>query len=158
MKALFEGRLYFAPAVFYSLKGYKVTFSRYAYPPDPNAQDNNTTLHTFEIAPMLQYDFSDQPGHLFIKAGPSIDFQIAGKEKFNLLSGGSVDRSMKFSFGDYGRFGTSAIAQFGYETGSGFILFAQYTHGLGSINNFDEGPKIRHRVWGISLGKYFGAK
>jgi len=49
MKVPFEGNLYFAPAAFYSMKGYKVTFNKPSLPPDPIALDNNTTLHNFEL-------------------------------------------------------------------------------------------------------------
>ena len=53
-----------------------------AFPPDTAAIDNNTTIHTFELASLLQYNLGKQPYHFFIKAGPSLDFQLFGKEKF----------------------------------------------------------------------------
>src|SRR5262245_44036121 len=34
LKVPFENKLFFAPAVFYSLKGYKVKFNEISYPPD----------------------------------------------------------------------------------------------------------------------------
>jgi Outer membrane protein beta-barrel domain len=155
MRAQFEGRLYFAPAVFYSMKGYKVALTVPSYPPDSGAVDNDVTLHTFEIAPMLQYNFSEGPGHFFIKAGPSIDIQISGKEKFNTVLGATVDRKMKFSYGDYGHFGANLILQAGYESSAGYLFAVQYTHGVGSIVNTDNGPTVSHRVIGITIGKYF---
>ena len=158
IKIPFENKLYFSPSVFYSMKGYKVTFTRFALLPDADAKDNNTTIHTFEIAPMLQYDFSNEPGHAFIKAGPSMDLQLIGREKFNLMAGGSVNRKMKFSFGDYGYVAMNLLGQLGYETSSGFIIFAQYSHGLASISNLDGGPVIKHRAYGISIGKYLNRK
>ena len=48
MKVPFEGNLYFAPAVFYSMKGYKAAFNRVSLPPDSFAVDNNTTFHNFK--------------------------------------------------------------------------------------------------------------
>jgi Outer membrane protein beta-barrel domain len=158
MKVPFEGNLYFAPAAMYSLKGYKVTYTQFSALPDVNAKNNNTTLHTFELAALLQFDLSTNPGHFFIKAGPSLDFQLIGKEKFDLLSGGSVKRNMKFSYGDYGHYSANMLGQFGYETRNSLLIFAQYTYGLASINNFDGGPNIRHRVFGISVGKYLDKK
>lgn len=158
LKVPFEGNLSFSPVVFYSMKGYKVTFTNYAFPPDVDAKDNNTTIHTFELAGLLQYDFNSEPSHFFIKGGPSLDFQLFGHETYNLMSGGSVDRNMKFSYTDYGHFSANMLAQFGYETGSGLILFAQYSFGLASINNADYGPEIRHRIYGISIGKYINSK
>src|SRR6185436_5588214 len=94
LKVPFESRLYFTPSFFYSMKGYKVTFNQFSSPPDVNAADNNTKVHCFEIAPLLQVDLGTQPDHLFIKAGPSMDVQAFGHEKYNLRSGGSVDRKM----------------------------------------------------------------
>ncbi len=158
MKVPFEGNIYFAPAVFYSLKGYHVNFIQFVFPPDADAINNNTTLHTFELAPMLQVDLGSNPNHFFIKAGPSLDFQLSGKESFELETGEQVDRSMKFSYGDYGRVAANLIGQFGFETGGGFLVYTQYSHGVGSINNADEGPRIRHRVYGLTIGKYFKNK
>ena len=158
LKVPFDNKLFFAPAGFYSMKGYKVTFAEFTFPPDVNAKDNNTTIHTFELAALLQYDLGDKPGHAYIKAGPSLDFHLFGKEKYNLMNGSSVSRNMKFSNGDYGHFSANLLAQFGYETGGGFFIFAQYTHGMASTNNADGGPKIRHRAYGISIGKYLNRK
>ncbi len=158
LKVPFENKLFFAPAAFYSMKGYKVTFSEFAFPPDTNAVNNNTTIHTFELAALLQYDFGSQPGHVFIKAGPSLDFHLFGKETYNLMAGGTVSQNMKFSNGDYGHFSANMLAQIGYETSGGFMFFAQYTHGMASTNNADGGPKIRHRAYGISIGKYLNRK
>jgi Outer membrane protein beta-barrel domain len=158
LKIPFETRLFFSPAAFYSLKGYKVKFNRPSYPPDSLAIDNNTIIHTFELAFLLQFDLGKQPDHFFIKAGPSLDFQIAGREKFNLQNGSSVDRRMVYSFGEYGHYSVSLLTQLGFETHSGFVVFAQYTLGLSNISNADYGPQIKHRTIGISVGKYFNKK
>ena len=158
LRVQFENKLFFSPAAFYSLKGYKATFSRPSSPPDTAAMDNDVTLHTFELAPLFQYNFSNEPGHFFIKAGPSIDLQLFGKETFNLNGGGSVSRNLKFSYNDYGHFGANLLLHFGYETENGLIIFAHYTHGFGSIVNTDNGPRVFHRAAGISIGKYFTRK
>jgi hypothetical protein len=157
-KIPFDVNLYFSPAAFYSLKGYKVQFNQKAFPPDTMALDNNTTIHTFELAFLLQYDLGKEANHCFIKLGPSLDFQLLGKEKFNLKNNTAINRDMTFDFSHYGRYAASALIQFGYESASGLFLFGQYTHGLGSINNADGGPSIRHRVYGISVGKYINRK
>jgi hypothetical protein len=154
LKVPFEGKLYFAPAAFYSLKGYKVTLNEKAFPPDTTANDNNTTLHTFELAALLQIDLGKNPSHLFIRLGPSIDIQLAGKEKFNTKNGTAVNRSMKFGFDNYGYFGANVLLQFGYEMKQGISIAALYGHGIGSINNADYGPSIRHRAYGLTLCKY----
>ncbi|MEI9944524.1 MAG: porin family protein [Chitinophagaceae bacterium] len=157
-KIPFENHLYFSPAAFYSLKGYKVKFNQRAFPPDLKAIDNDVTLHTFELAFLLQYDFSMQANHFFLKLGPSLDFQLSGREKFNLENGNKVSRKMVFQYTDYGRYAANMLLHLGYETSNGLIISAQYSHGLASINNADGGPGIRHRVYGISIGKYIGKK
>jgi hypothetical protein len=153
-KVPFEGRIYFAPSAFYSLKGYKVAFNQRAYPPDTLATDNNATIHTFELAALLQVDFGKKTNHLFLRGGPSLDFQLRGKEKFNLKNGTSVNRNMTFGFDKYGHYGANLLLQFGYETKNGISINAMYGHGIGSINNADYGPTIRHRTYGLSIGKY----
>ncbi|MEP7375031.1 MAG: porin family protein [Chitinophagaceae bacterium] len=158
LKVPFDDKLYFAPTAFYSLKGYKVKFNQRSYFPDSLAVDNNTTIHTFELAPLLQYDFSNQPGHFFVKFGPSIDFQLSGKEKYNRSDRTTVDRKMGFSFTRYGHYAANFITQLGYETKDGLLLFAQYSHGIGKTTNADGGPGIWHRVIGISIGKYIDKK
>jgi hypothetical protein len=155
VKALFENRLYFSPAAYYSLKGYKVTFNMPSFPPATDAINNETTIHTLEIAPLLHYDFSPKPAHFFIKAGPAFDLVFAGHEKFDTKDRKHIDRSMKFSFADYGRITGQLVFHFGYETVNGFFVFAHYGRGFGSLNNADDGPRIKHRIAGISGGWYF---
>jgi hypothetical protein len=157
-KILFENHLFFSPAAFYSFKGYKVKFNRYAFPPDTAATNNNTSIHTFELAFLLQFDLGNKPSHFFIKAGPSLDFQLTGKEKFNLKTGGTVNRNMNYDYTAYGHYSANMIMQLGFEIGKGFMIFGQYTLGLTNLNNADAGPNIRHRAYGISLGKYFNNK
>ncbi len=158
LKIPFENKLYFSPAAFYSLKGYKVKLNQPSFPPDTLAIDNNTTIHTFELAVLLQYDFSSRPNHFFLKFGPSLDFQLYGKEKYNRSNNTHVDQNMNFSFTEYGRYGANLLLQVGYETSNGILISGQYTQGAGSINNADYGPGIWHRVFGISIGKYLGKK
>lgn len=158
MKVPFDGFLYFAPAAFYSMKGYDVTYNLYNSLPDINAKDNSTRFHTFELAALLQFDLSPKPNHVFIKAGPSLDFMISATEKFNLISGGTVSRKMKFGPGEYGRYSANLLAQLGYETAGGFLIFAQFTHSPANLSNRDGGPSIKHKVFGLTIGKYFSRK
>jgi hypothetical protein len=158
LKIPFENKLYFSPALFYSLKGYKVTLKAPAFPPDTNAVDNNTTWHTAELAFMLQYDLSKKANHFFMKLGPSLDFQLSGTEKFTQEDNSTVNQKIVFDFTRYGRYAANMIIQLGYETKSGFFVFGQYSHGLGSVNNADNGPRIRHRVLNLSMGIYLSRK
>lgn len=160
VKVPFDNQLYFFPSIYYSLKGYKVDLKDPSFPPGPNALNNNTTIHTIEICPMLQLDLSNKPSHPYIRFGPAVDFAFSGKESFDTLSNGGTpvrfSHPMVFSFGDYGRYTASANLHLGYESEKGFTVFAFYEHGFGSLNNADKGPKIFHRIWGISLGWMFG--
>ncbi len=154
-KIEFENHLYFSPAIYYSLKGYKVTLDQAAAPPDPTAINNNVNVHTIETAFLLQYDFSKKSSHFFVKLGPSLDFQIIGKEKFDRVDGTKENRNMTYGYASYGRYAASAIVHIGYEMSNNIFLSANYTHGLTNLNNADAGPSISYRVAGITIGKYF---
>ena len=159
VKVPFDNQLYFFPSVYYSLKGYKVTLNDPSFPPTQFAKNNNTTLHTVAIAPLFQIDFTKTASHPFIRFGPSVDFAFSGKESFDTVSrtgvSGAVNRPMVFSFGDYGRITAQGVVHLGYETESGLMLFAFYEHGFGSLNNADGGPRILHRIAGVSVGWMF---
>jgi hypothetical protein len=157
-KVPFENKLYLAPELFYSLKGYKVVFNQFLYPPGPEAKDNNTTIHSIEVAGLLQADLGSQPSHFFLKGGLSLDFQLFGNEKFKTLSGEMIDRKMKYDFGAYGHYSANGILQFGYESVNGFFVAGRYSYGLANISNTDEGPNIHHVVFGVSVGYYLKKK
>ena len=158
MKIPFENRLFFTPAIFYSMKGYKVKYTQFLFPPSVTAVDNNTSMHTVELAALLQYDFGTGPGNFYIKVGPSLDFQLFGKESFRLMDGETVNRNIRYSYTEYGRYAANMLMQAGFETAGGLMIFGQYSHGMGSLNNADNGPKIKHRVYGLSIGHYLNRK
>ncbi|HWJ25841.1 MAG TPA: porin family protein [Flavisolibacter sp.] len=160
VKVPFDNNIYFFPAIYYSLKGYKVTLNNPSYPPTELATNNNTTIHTIEIAPLFNIDLSKKPSHFFVRFGPAVDFALYASEQFdtvNVLSNkvGNVNRPMKFDFTAYGRITASANLHFGFETQSGFMIFAHYAYGIGSLNDADGGPHILHRVLGLSAGWFF---
>jgi hypothetical protein len=158
-KIPFETNLSFLPAISYKMMGYKVEFNRPSFPPDLLAKDNNTRFHEVDIDLLLQYDFGKKASHFFLRAGPSFDFILFGKENFNLLTGEHVDQNMKFSVtGYYGRYIASVAGQFGFETADGYTISAHYLQHLISMNNQDEGPSIRNRMIGITFGKFFKSK
>lgn len=159
-KVEFDNQLYFFPAVYYCLKGYKVTLNNPAFPPSEEATSNDATIHTIEFAPLLHYDFNRKLSHLFVRFGPSVDYAYYGTENVGTTSPSgqewTVYRPMVFAFTEYGRFTAQAHLHFGYETGKGLMAFAFYDHGFGSMNNHDGGPKIFHRIVGLSVGWLFG--
>lgn len=155
MKVPFENQLYFTPAIYYSAKGYSVTLKNPAFPPGEDAVGNNVRVHVVEIAPLLNIDLSKHDNHMFVRFGPSIDVAIQGKEHITLDDGKEVTQNMKFANTDYCRFTSAANVQLGYEFKSGVFLHAHYAQGLGSMNNSDYGPIIRHRLFGVSVGMFF---
>jgi hypothetical protein len=160
VKVEFDNQLYFFPSVYYSLKGYKVTLNTPAFPPSELAKSNDVTVHTVEVAPLLQYDFNKKPAHFFVRFGPSVDYGYYGRESVGSVDSSgirsTVYRPMVFDFTEYGHFTAQANLHFGYETGKGLMMFAFYEHGFGSMNNHDGGPKIFHRIIGLSAGWLFG--
>jgi hypothetical protein len=160
VKVEFDNQLYFFPAIFYSLKGYRVQLKNPAFPPTEFATDNDVIVHTVEVAPLFHFDFNKNASHFFARFGPSVDYGYYGTEIFHTedASGqrGRVYRRMVFDFTEYGHFTAQANLHFGYETGKGLMAFAYYQHGFGSMNNHDGGPKIFHRVLGLSVGWLFG--
>ncbi len=155
LKVPFESKIFFSPIAFYSLKGYKVTLASPSLPPDSFAIDNNTTIHTFELSPLIQVDLGHSASHFFLRGGPSLDFQLFGKEQFNRSNAGPVDRKMKYGYADYGHFAANLLLHVGYETAGGLVIFAHFTQGVANLSNRDRGPRILHRAAGISLGYYF---
>jgi hypothetical protein len=159
LKVPFENRLSFAPSIAYNLRGYKVDkFTAISFPPDSSATNVDTRFHTIEVAFLLQHDFRIEPGHYFIRFGPTLDFALFGNEKFNTANNDKVDRNMKFSFSDYGRYLAAAILQFGYEAKNGLFVYGHYNYGLTTMNNWDYGPEIGNRAFGLTVGKYFKPK
>ena len=108
---------------------------------------------------MFHIDFNKKISHLFVRFGPSVDYAYYGHERFDSGTSGNegiVYRRMVFAFTEYGHFTAQANLHFGYETGKGLMAFAYYQHGIGSMNNHDGGPKIFHRIVGLSVGWLFG--
>jgi hypothetical protein len=158
LRSLIEGPAYFAPSLYYSKKGYEVTFNQRATPPDSNAKNNNTSIHTIELAPLVQINLSKSPSYLFVRLGPAVDFALSGTEAFDSSNNKRISRNMAFDFAVYSYVTISGIVQLGYQHKSGLTVFAHYGLGLSSLNNNDGGPGIRHRIAGISAGWRLGKK
>jgi hypothetical protein len=111
---------------------------------------------------MLQWDFTKTPSHVFFRLGPSIDVAFSGTETYDTLSTSgninAVTQKMKFSYTSYGKISAAINMQLGYQAGGGFMVFAHYAYGIGSMNNADFGPRIVHRIAGLSVGWLFGGR
>ena len=104
-----EPGISFAPSLFYSMKGYKVTFNQFLFPPDSLATDNDTRIHCVELAALLQFDLGKEAAHWFGRFGPSFDIQLFGHEQYNRMVGGMVSQKMRYSFGDYGHYSFNVL-------------------------------------------------
>ncbi len=153
-----EGPACFAPSLSYTQKGYKVTLNRRSFPPDSAALNNNTTIGTIELAPLIQINLSKSPSYAFVRFGPSIAFAISGKETFDSTGGKKITRDMPFGYEAYSTITTSVIIQAGFQHKSGVVISGTYQYGLSSLNNSDGGPYIRQTLMGLSVGWRFGKK
>lgn len=151
MTTLVEGPLFFAPSLSFSRKGYKVTYDRPAFPPDGKATNNNVSLNTMALSPLVQLNLSNSENLFFLRFGPAIEVALSGQETFHTSDGKTVERSMTFSSTAYCRTTIFGAFQLGLQHKSGLGLFAFYEHGLSSLNNADFGPVIKHRVGGLAL-------
>lgn len=155
-KVFFDNNIFFFPAVYYSLKGFKVTLNNPSFPPYELAKNNNVSVHTIEFAPLIQVDLSKKMNYWYFRIGPSVDFAFYGTEKFDTLNGpGTVKRKLVFDYTVYGHFTASANIHLGYQTANGLGIFGFYSYGFGSMNNADGGPRIFHRLGGIAISKLF---
>lgn len=153
-----EGPLYFAPALYYSRKGYKVSFNRRAALPDTAAVNNSTSYNTIAFTPLLQFNLTGARTHYFVRFGPGIDVAFSGKETFDSATGKQVSRPMTFGSLGYSPATAFATIQVGFVHSSGFSVYVNYEHGLSNFNNVDLGPMILQRVVGISVEWKLGRK
>lgn len=158
LKTLIEGNFYFSPMLFFSRKGYKVSFDRPNFPPDSGAVNNNTSINTIELAPLIQVNFSKKESYGFLRFGPSFDFNLSGKETFDSTNNKRISRDMDFDYAAYSHATISMNLQTGFQHRSGFTAFIFANFGVSSFNNADYGPKIFHRVGGVALGWKLGKK
>ncbi|RYY98903.1 MAG: PorT family protein [Chitinophagaceae bacterium] len=150
----FENRLVFTPSLYYSLKGFKVALTDTSSLPGVDAVANDITLHSVELAPLFTIYMGKGTARPFVQFGPTVDFAFYGRERLVLNTGRRVERQVHFSNNDYGHITAALLVRLGYETRKGVLFGAHYSHGVGSLNNNDFGPTIKHRIFGVSVGKY----
>lgn len=154
-----EGSLYFSPSLYYSRKGYKVSsFNLPSIPPNEDARNNDVTLQSIVLTPLLQFNLAKGDRFAFVRMGPGFDISFSGNETFDSAGVKTIDRSMTFSSTAYSPATAFFNVQLGYEMANGLSLLAHYEHGLSSLNNRDLGPMILQRAVGIVAGYRFGGK
>jgi hypothetical protein len=152
-----EGPLYFAPSLYFSQKGYKVkSYNLPSIPPNEDARNNDVSLRSIVLTPLLQFNLSQGERFAFVRLGPGFDIAVSGKESFDSAGIKTINRDMPFSNTAYSRATAFLNVQFGYEIASGLSLLAHYEHGLSSLNNRDLGPMILQRAVGVMVGWRFG--
>lgn len=158
-KIPFEGRFFFTPSLTYSLKGFSVTLTDTSSNPGVDAVANDLRLHTAELSPLFTIYMGRQPERgFYVQFGPSLDLNLAGHENVTVKNGNVVRRSMSFGGTGYSRLTPSLIVRLGSESKKGFFFNAFFQQGIGSLNNNDFGPAIRHRIAGVGVGKIFYRK
>lgn len=152
-----EGPLYFAPSLYFSQKGYKVTsYNLPSIPPNEDARNNDVTLRSIVLTPLLQFNLSKSDRFAFVRIGPGFDISFSGRETFDSAGVKTIDRNMTFSSTAYSPATAFFNVQLGYELANGLSVLAHYEHGLSSLNNRDRGPMILQRAVGIVVGWRFG--
>ena len=149
-KAPFEGLLHFSPTLGYNRRGYTYT------PKSGTITEYTNTIHYFDMAPMLSFDFPLGENSFVIAAGPHISFAMAGTEK---TISGTTSSTSKMNFDlskDYGFIDLGLTGSIGFHMKK-FLVEAGYQLGLTNINNNVETDfrNIQNRMISFQLGYYF---
>ena len=146
----------FQPALNYVQKGSKDenTESGYTY-------KVKTTLNYLELPLNVLYNTRGSKGNFFIGAGPSLSIGLSGKSSEE-LAGEKSSEKIKFGNSDDDDLksidcGTNILA--GYETKSGFLVSANYYHGLSNLMpDYTHESKFNNKYFGMKVGYMFGGK
>ena len=98
-----EENFFFSPSLYYSQKGFTVTYNRPSVPPDADARNNEVSLQTVAFAPLLQVNLAKGKSTVFFRFGPAIEVGVAGRERFDSAGIKTVDRNLRFSATAYSR-------------------------------------------------------
>ena len=146
----------FQPALNYVQKGSKdeTTEPGYTY-------KVKTTLSYLELPLNVLYNTRGSKGNFFIGAGPSLSFGLSGKSSQE-SAGEKSSEKVKFGSSDEDdlkSFDGGANILAGYETKSGFLVSANYYHGLSNLLSDDSDDyKFNNKYFGIKVGYMFGGK
>jgi hypothetical protein len=120
-------------------------------------------INAIEIPVNILYNSKGNNGNLFVGAGPSVSFAVAGKyiEKFD----GETDKE-NMSFGndemedDYRALDFGLNGMIGYEFKGGFFMAANYNLGLRNLmpGGDEDYGKVKTNYIGIRLGYFFNRK
>jgi hypothetical protein len=142
-----EGNFVLQPALLFSSKG-----SKYSY----YGTDESISPSFIEIPVNAAYKFDLGNMKLVLNAGPYFAYGIGGK-----IKSGGESQSIEFGSGD-----NADLKAFDYGLGLGagleitnFLISLNYEFGLANlIPGATEGSEAKSRVFGISVGYFFGNK
>jgi Outer membrane protein beta-barrel domain len=146
------------PGVNFVQKGMKIKS-------DENGSNDTYTerINAIEIPINILYNSKGNAGNLFVGAGPSFSFAMAGKyiEKID----GETDKE-KMSFGnnemddDYRAFDFGVNGMIGYEFKGGLFMAANYNLGLRNLlpGGDEDYGKVKTNYFGVRLGYFFNRK
>jgi hypothetical protein len=140
-----EGIIYFAPEVGYSMKGFRVKN------PYNGVSEQEIIVHTIEFLALQEYAINDK---FYVKLGPSISAAFAGRDKQLSSTGLRSNAKLGFSFATWGRFEGAITIATGAHFGNGWIAELRMNRGISNNWDGDNGPNIKSRYYGITLGKY----
>jgi len=146
----------FQPALNYVQKGSKdeTTEPGYTY-------KVKTILNYLEVPLNVLYNTRGSKGNFFIGAGPSLSIGLSGKSSEE-SAGQKSSEKIKFGNGDNADLksidcGANILA--GYETKSGFLVSANYYHGLSNLMpDYTHESKFNNKYFGIKVGYMIPAK
>lgn len=162
-------RLSLQPGLFYSIKGAKFDDDE-SYGTITVKDENNITLHYFEVPLNLQYYFNDpSEGRFFVGVGAYLGVAFSGKNKFHSeASGTTTDTVIKYHFGDdyndndLRRFDFGAQVNVGYLLRSGIFFRGMYQQGITNMAPHGNRPPaiddlaMRNSNITISIGYMLG--
>jgi hypothetical protein len=122
------------------------------------AEDIKSRLTTnfLEVPLNFVYNAKLSSGKFFIGAGPSLNFGISGKSKWD-SQGSSDDEKVKFGKDqDFKRFDAGLNLVTGYAGKSGMLITFNYNAGLSnSVDPGDGDGKFYNRYYGLRIGCMF---
>ena len=149
-KFYIEDNVIFSTGAIGMLKGYQVNRGRV------DTATINTQYYSVEVPFLLQLNLGKKDTKPYFAFGPSLGFNLSGKDKVTKANGVATTTNMVFSFSDYARYEGSLNAIFGVQTKWGLFIEAKWMHGLGTIWNVDDSWVIKPRVASLTLGYTFG--
>lgn len=119
-------------------------------------------LNYLELPINIIYHIKTRSSFFYFGGGPSISIGLSGKAKYDykLLPGWNETEKVNFGSSDADEvkpFDAGLNATAGLQTKSGFLISANYYHGISNLLNYgDSNNKLMNRYWGFRIGYLIG--